>query len=57
MYLNTTTLEGFKYKYFLKQMYLNTNTLESMSNTFSNTFHFQDILLCLQVKEKQLILY
>ena len=26
-------------------MYLNTNTLESISNAFSNTFHFQDILL------------
>ena len=28
------------------EMYFNTNTLESISNTISNTFQFQDVLLC-----------
>ena len=42
MYLNTNTVEGFKYKYknkyYKMQTYLNTNTLGKISNIFQNTF-------------------
>ena len=49
--LNTNTPEGIKFKYnckyFSMQKYIfKYNILESTANTFSNTFHFQDVLLC-----------
>ena len=37
----------------IMQKYLNINTFESISSTFSNTFHFQDILLQVYIGKRK----